>query len=428
MMRRHCLAALAAAVALACFVPPAVASNHLLKIVEVFPGTVAQPNAQYVDLQLFEPNENLLSTLNVAIYDASDTFVTSFTFPANVPNAANFSKVLIATPEAEALFGVTADLAMTASLPLAGGAVCYGIGTFYYDCLSWGGFVDNPVDGATGTGTPYRAGTGLTKGQAVVCDITTGINPAALDANDCLDSAADHDCGDAQPLANPVGSTPGFLAANPPCPVCGDNATNPEVGEECDGTDDGACPGGCKLDCTCYPEQILLGKLVLVKDPQPGVDATLRKVVLKAKESASSSPLTGDPIAGGATLKISLSGTTGSSQTFTLPASAAYWTPLGSVGFKYKDSDLVNGPIKTLLYKKTGSGTFLLTVLAKGSGTVPLNLVPPNTGTEAQVSFIPGGGDRYCSAFGGAAGGTLDPDTNKTFKVKNPTAEGLCPP
>jgi hypothetical protein len=87
----------------------------------------------------------------------------------------------------------------------------------------------------------------------------------------------------------------------------------------------------------------------------------------------------------------------------------------------------VNGPIKTLLYKKTGSGTFLLTVLAKGS-TGALTLVPPNTGTEAQVSFIPGGGDRYCSAFGGAAGGTLDPNTNKTFKAKNPTADGHCPP
>lgn len=426
-MHRRRLAALAAALTLACSALSASAANHLLKVVEVFPGTIAQPNAQYVNLEMFEPNENLLNGLNVAIYDASDTLVTSFTFTANPPNAANFAKVLIATPEAEALFSVTADLAMTASLPLAGGAVCYGVGTFYYDCLSWGSFVDNPISGATGTGTPYRAGTGLTKGQAVVCDITTGTNPAALDSNDCLDSAADHDCGDAQPLANPVGSTPGFLAANPVCPVCGDNTTNPEVGEECDGTDDGACPGGCKLDCTCYPEQILLGKLALVKDPQPGVDATLRKVVLKAKESTSPSPFTGDPIAGGATLKISLSGTTPSSQTFTLPAGTTYWTALGSVGFKYKDTDLVNGPIKTLLYKKTGSGTFLLTVLAKGS-TGALTLVPPNTGTEARVSFIPGGGDRYCSAFGGAAGGTLDPNTNKIFKAKDPTAEGLCPP
>jgi hypothetical protein len=417
--------ALALALALGRPVLPASASNQLIKVVEVFPGTIAQPSAQYVVLQMYEANENLTSTLNVAVYDATDTFVTSFTFANNVPNAAYGAKILIATPQADTLFGTTADLAMTASLPLAGGAVCWGIGTFYYDCFSWGSFVDDVMGGATGTGTPYRSGTGLTLGQAAVCDVTPG--SPTIDAGDCIDSAADHDCGDAQPLANPVGSGPGFLAANPPCPVCGDDATNPEIGEQCDGTDDGACPGGCKLDCTCFTQQVLLGKLVLLKDPQPGIDPTKRKLVLKAKESASPSPVTGDPIAGGATLKITASGTTPSSQTFTLPGGAAFWTPLGSIGFKYKDTNLVNGPIKLLIYKKTGSGNFLLTVVGKGS-TGALSLVPPNTATEARVSFIPDGGDRYCTAFGGVAGGTLDPNTDKILKAKNPTAEGLCPP
>ena len=75
-----------------------------------------------------------------------------------------------------------------------------------------------------------------------------------------------------------------------------------------------------------------------------------------------------------------------------------------------------------------GEGTFLLTVLGKGT-TSALTLVPPNTGTEARVSFVPGsGGDRYCVAFGGGAGGELDPNTDEVFKAKNPTAEGPCPP
>jgi hypothetical protein len=314
---------------------------------------------------------------------------------------------------------------LTAALPLGGGAVCFGLsGVIWFDCLSWGSFVDG-AGGATGTGTNYRPTTGLTQGQAVVCDVTATGN-ADLNFSDCVDSKAHHDCGDAQPLANPVGSTPGFLGANPPCPVCGNGMTEPEIDEVCDGVDDAACPGGCQVDCTCFTEQILLGKLALVKDPQPGVDATRRKVVFKAKEQASPNLLTGNPITGGAILKISLSGITPSSQSFTLPAGAAFWSALGNSGFKYKDSDLVNGPIKLVIYKKTGSGNFLITVLGKGGA---LNLVPPNTGTEARLSFIPGsGGDRYCSAFGGAAGGTLDPNSDEIFKARSPTSEGLCPP
>jgi hypothetical protein len=426
MIRRH-FAGLAVVVATLAVPLPASASQHLMRIVEIFPGTVAQPTAQYIELQSYNPGQNFTAGFVVAIFDASDTPVTSFTFPGNVPNGADQAKILIATPAAETLFSVTADLPMTASLPLAGGSVCFGLPpTFWFDCLSWGNFVDG-AGNATADGTPYRPTTGLTQGQAVVCDPTAHGN-SDLNFDDCVDGKADHDCGDAQPLANPVASVPGFLAANPACPVCGDNTTQPEIDEQCDGTDDGACPGGCMVSCTCFAEEHILGKLVLVKDPQPGIDATRRKLVLKAKEGASPNLLTGDPITGGATLKIALSGTTPSSQTFVLPPGAAFWSALGTIGFKYKDTDLVNGPIKLLIIKKTGSGTFVLTVLGKGSGS-PLTLVPPNAGTEARLSLIPGsGGNRYCVSYGGAAGGTLDPNSNKIFKVKDPTAEGLCPP
>src|SRR5262249_40522794 len=35
------------------------------------------------------------------------------------------------------------------------------------------------------------------------------------------------------------------------CPVCGDDETTVAVGEQCDGTDDTACPGRCLGDCSC---------------------------------------------------------------------------------------------------------------------------------------------------------------------------------
>jgi hypothetical protein len=427
MIRRR-LAALVAAVALWTCALPASASQHLMKIVEVFPGTVAQPNAQYIMMQAYDINQNFPAGFTVGIFDASDAVVTSFTFVNQLTNAMDQMTVLLATPEAEALFGVTADLAMTASLPLTGGAVCFGaVPSYGFDCVSWGNFVDGPGN-ANNTGANYRPLGGLAHGQALVCDITAHGN-ADLNFDDCNDSKADHDCGDAQPLANPVGSTPGFLAANPVCPVCGNNTT--EFGEECDGTEDSACPGDCQPepDCTCFSQYVLLGKLLNVKDPRPGgVDPTLRKLVVKAKESTSPHPLTGNPITGGATLAVAINGTTSSSQTFVLPAGAAFWSAIGTIGFKYKDTNLVNGPIKLLIFKKTGSGTFILTAIGKGSSS-PLNLVPPNTGTGATVSLITGsGGDQFCAAFGGAAGGTIDPDTFKVFKVKNPTAEGSCPP
>jgi hypothetical protein len=87
MIRRH-FAGLAVVVATLAVPLPASASQHLMRIVEIFPGTVAQPTAQYIELQSYNPGQNFTAGFVVAIFDASDTPVTSFTFPGNVPNGA----------------------------------------------------------------------------------------------------------------------------------------------------------------------------------------------------------------------------------------------------------------------------------------------------------------------------------------------------
>src|SRR5262249_53719765 len=125
------------------------------------------PNAQYVQLQMYNAGQNFVGGFTVAVFDASDTLVNSYTFPdvvgPDVPNGVAYSKILIATPEAETLFGVTADLPMTASIPLAGGAVCFGgLPNFWFDCFTWGNWVD-AAGGADPSGTNYRAATGLTQ-------------------------------------------------------------------------------------------------------------------------------------------------------------------------------------------------------------------------------------------------------------------------
>jgi hypothetical protein len=102
MIRR--LATLAVAATL--LVPAlASASQHLMRIVEIFPGTVAQPNAQYIVLQMYDANQEFVAGYSATVYDATDALVATFTFPGNVPNGAGQSKILLATPEAETLFG-----------------------------------------------------------------------------------------------------------------------------------------------------------------------------------------------------------------------------------------------------------------------------------------------------------------------------------
>ena len=109
----------------------------------------------------------------------------------------------------------------------------------------------------------------------------------------------------------------------------------------------------------CVPayaaQQLVATKTLLVKNPPSGA----RKVVWKAKETGSTATVIGDPTVDGAMLALVL--TPGGSQCVSMPASG--WSAIGTVGFKYKDSPLANGPVKVALIKKTPSGTFLLKAL-----------------------------------------------------------------
>jgi hypothetical protein len=397
-------------------VPRALADHHFMRIVEVFPGTAALPNAQYVVLQMFSFGQNFVAGHEIRVFDANDTLLGEDAFAANLPNGASQAKILVATPDAVTLLGIAADLTLTTALPLAGGAVCFD----NVDCFSWGSFDDGP-GGASGAGMPFAPGTGLTQGQPAVCFLGAHGGPG-LQAADCLDSLADHVCSTGKPQNN--AGAAGTVTPNPPCPVCGNNATEGE--EECDGTDDLACPGECQIDCTCLLDQPILGKLLLLKDPQPGVDPDRRSFTVMAKESASPNFLTGDPIASGASLTIDVAGTTPSSQTFTLPG-GVFWTSIAG-GFKYRDPTGLNGAIKILIVKRSSSGVFLIKATGSGANGA-VDVVPANTASDATVTLTLGPtSDKYCTAFGGAAGGTVNPDSATQLKVRNATAEPIsCP-
>lgn len=80
--------ATAIALGMAMFGGSAEASFHLMKVVQVFPGTAAAPNAQYVMIQMYTGGQNQLSGHQISVFDASGAAIQNFTFSAAVANGA----------------------------------------------------------------------------------------------------------------------------------------------------------------------------------------------------------------------------------------------------------------------------------------------------------------------------------------------------
>jgi cysteine-rich repeat protein len=205
-----------------------------MKVVEVFPGTAASPSAQYVVIQMFATGENFVGGHAITVFDSADTLVGTFTFAGNVANGSNQSKILIATSQAQAFFGVTADLTMTAALISAGGKVCWA-GTL--DCVAWGAY----TGGTAGVGTPFNAATGLESGKAAIRRLDIAGSATVLDAGDDTDnSASDFIFGLPAPRNN------AGVLGTVPAATCGNGAL--EGLEQCD--DHNLVNGdGCSSTC-----------------------------------------------------------------------------------------------------------------------------------------------------------------------------------
>jgi hypothetical protein len=163
---------------------------------EVYPGSEANPGAQYVELQMRAGGQNLVGGHFVRTFDAAAAPVATSTFPANVPNDANQSTLLLATPQAEAEFGIVADGPLTPGIAPAGGAVCWET----IDCVSWGNFAGSLPSSA---GTPAAPG-GIPNGMALRRSIARGC-ATALEAGDDTDqSQADFEAVFPAPRPNSV--------------------------------------------------------------------------------------------------------------------------------------------------------------------------------------------------------------------------------
>ena len=201
-----------AAVLLAVASAPVAATFHLMSIREVYVGPAADPNAQYVELQMYAAGQDEVQGHSLTFYGPTGNLLGTLPFPANVPNGATQSYILVATDQAVTRFGVAADLTMTPLLTPAGGKVCFAD----VDCFSWGNYTGESIVPSP-SGNPFNPAMGLAADSAARRDSTGGTSATMLDANDDTDdSAADFD------VAAAPAPTNNSSAPDPdPCPSYG---------------------------------------------------------------------------------------------------------------------------------------------------------------------------------------------------------------
>lgn len=183
--RPGALASVLAVVTLAWGAAPARATFHEMSIREVYPGSIAQPDAEYVELQMWAPGQNLVGGHWLKTYNASGGLLSTTTFANDVAGDANQSTILLATPAAESAFGVVPDTAMApGQLDPSGGAACWAE---TIDCVSWGSFSGALASPA---GSP-AAPSGIPDGLALRRTISPGCATLLEPTDDRDNSAAD---------------------------------------------------------------------------------------------------------------------------------------------------------------------------------------------------------------------------------------------
>jgi hypothetical protein len=192
---------------------PASATFHEMSIREVYPGSAALPDTEYVELQMWAPGQNLVGGHSLETYSAGGVPIATTTFANDVAGAANQSTILLATPAAETAFGVVPDAAMAPNqLDPAGGAVCWAQAI---DCVAWGNFSGSLPSPAGSPASP----SGIPDGMALRRTIAPGCATLLEPTDDRDNSAVDF---------SPVfpGPRPNSLA--PSEHACGSASAQPE--------------------------------------------------------------------------------------------------------------------------------------------------------------------------------------------------------
>lgn len=401
-------------------VRPSAATFHLMKIVEVFPGTAAQPDAQYVLLEMYSPGQSLVGGHSVVVYGAAGSVAGTFTFPvgSSLPHAASQDKILLATAAAETLFGVTADLAMTAAISPAGGAVCFDV----VDCVSWGTFSGTLPSLA---GVPFDPTAGLSLGHVIRRDISAG-NPSMLEAGDDTNmSDVDFDCAD---TATPINNA-GVAATSPytdavSCPVLPTatptTSPSPTTTPTATATPAIECPPSPD---TCRSGEGGKGSFQIGNRSLP----QKRKLSWKwNKGAATAFSDFGDPTVSTHFALCVYDGSGSLQMSAVIPAGSVCdgkpcWKRSGSAtpsGFKYKDRDGLQGGITQIVLKAGVDGEAKVSVKGKGENLVLLALPPLQSPAPLQVQLHRSGGIACWGAAYGAPARS-DPAETEKFSDRN---------
>ncbi|MFT4569971.1 MAG: hypothetical protein ACI8TX_000186 [Hyphomicrobiaceae bacterium] len=222
---------------------PASAFFHLAHIEEVLTGVGGTDDVQFVEILMASPSQHNITGSKLSAFDANGAFLrVVLTVPSDVSSGANRSWIMGSTAFAAAA-GITPDFTFASSggqgLVPEDGMVCWGkpndetVAEGYVDCLAYGAYV-GPANSHTGTPNPENP-----------------FGHALSRVSETNNNSTDYECVDTAMPRNNASQT-GSIAGTTPCAVCGNNVI--ELLEQCDGTDDGVCPGLCQGNCTCTNE------------------------------------------------------------------------------------------------------------------------------------------------------------------------------
>jgi hypothetical protein len=172
------------------------ATFHMIKVREVFPGTTAEPDSDYVELQAFSPFQNQVQFGQMQVYNANGTAAGSTFTPAGpLANNQDQRTVLIADSTFGTVFpGVTPDSTdIGLNLSPAAGAVCWPVNSTPIDCASWGAFTGNAMLPSS-AGSPLQgsgASGAIGDGKAIIRSISAGCPTFLEDSDDTNNSTAD---------------------------------------------------------------------------------------------------------------------------------------------------------------------------------------------------------------------------------------------
>ncbi len=182
-MRRGLRIALTTGVALFAIAPAAQADHHFVSIAEVFPGTTAEPGAEFVQIQFWAAGQNNFDpAAELVFFDSTGSDVGTMGLP-DVTSGATQRSLLAGTSASETMFVVQNDVDFASDFLVgAGGGVCLESSTFdTVDCVAWG-----TATGIPGAGTRAPA---IPNGSSLSRSILAGCN-TLLDPGDDTDSSA----------------------------------------------------------------------------------------------------------------------------------------------------------------------------------------------------------------------------------------------